>query len=423
MTQPQPPTPIRPDLVTDLSTSPEALMISALLATGTFIPSEYGLSSEDLSCYEQLWTFATHYQAKTGAAPTLELITGKFPDYRFVPGIDPQWASEQLHDAAYGRHIRITLRDVLQSVGAGDYATVHEILRGLGAPRRTTALHGLNVFNPLTVGESAIKTGIPVPWRTLQEMTGGIGLNELWNVAGYAKAGKSWVGAVLAGYAAEHGYTVKVVSLEMPAAAWNRRLARYFARNDRAAQVALKDHDQLVREEALERLRAGVPGTIETIDMAAADINLATIGNVVQGAHIVMIDHVGLLKLPDGTRPVDDWRLMAKASNVLRELNLATGVAMVNLVQTNNNDGRRQGMTPPKLSDFGGSLALAQDCDIAVTIKKPAPTFQVHGIEANREGSSGRYYIKYDPEHADYREITKEEALNYKLADDNDNAT
>lgn len=422
MTQP---TPIRPDVITDLSTSPEALMISALLASGSFAPSSYGLTSDDLSCYEKLWVFCAEYHARSGAAPGLELVRSKFPDYVFIPGIDIDWAADQLSNASLGRQIRRGVSGILQGVADGDYELVTDLLRDIREPRRRTrALAGLSVFDPSNVAEAATKAAIPVPWQSLADATeGGVGLGELWDIGGRLGCGKSNDLVAFAGTAAERGYHVRIASLEMSAAAYNRRMARYLARHDRQLQLALKDRDPLVRGEALEQLKDKAPaGTIEVFDPSMMDLNTSSIEDICQGAHMVCIDHVGLLKLPDGTRAISDWRTMAQISNVLREINLRTGVAMVNVVQTNR-ESDTAGLAPPKVSQISQSDAIGQDADVVLMIKKPAATFQVHEVGKTREAANNRYYTKFDPEHADYREISKEDALNMQLADQDRNAS
>lgn len=394
-------------------------MISALLATGRFAPNEYHLSVEDLACYHQLWTFASEHHTASGRAPTLELIRAKFPEFTFIPGIDIDWAADQLAEASFGRDVRRTVTSVLLDLSNNDYEAVRDQLSVIADKRRRNrSITGLDILDPIQVADDPTKLAIPVPWQTLADHTdGGIGFGELWNVGGRFESGKSMFAALCATVAAERGFNVKILSLEYPAKSYNRRIHRILARNDRATQLALRDRDPNIRREALERITPRITGSIETIDPSMYHLDISTVEDACRGAHLVVVDHVGLLTLPDGTPGIKDWRVAAQISNELRKINLRTGIAMLNVVQTNR-ESDTPGMRPPKVSQISQTDALGQDCDIAVMIKKPAETFQVHEIGKNRENSHALYYVKYDPEHGDFREISKQDALNMKLADE-----
>lgn len=392
-------------------------MISALLASGVFLPSEYGLSIEDLSCYEKLWRFCTDYQARAGAAPGLELVRSRFPDFVFLPGIDLNWASDQLQDASFGRHVRRNVHGTLQALGDGDYDGVVEAIRALAEPRRTHALAGLNAFDHANFAGSLVKDGLPIPFKALTAVTQTIGFTELWTCGAYTGHGKSQVLAFFAAYIAEAGYRVAYLSAEMPAESVNRRIIRYHARGDRDMQLRLAHPDPHSRLEALDELHGRVQGKVDTFDPSMVRMHTGTVEDATHNADIVMIDHIGLLQLPDGSRGVDDWRQLAKISNILREINLSTKTAMFNAVQTNK-ESDRNGLAPPKLSDLAGSVAIGQDSDVVITHRKPAEGLMSYGCVKNRENIGARWYTRFDPSRGDFREISKEEALNLKLTDE-----
>lgn len=396
-------------------------MISALLASGRFVPGEHGLSEEDLSCWEKLWRFCTEYQIRAGGPPGLELVRSKFPDYLFVPGVDINWAADQLHDASYGRHVRREMGTALRALGDNDMLTVNETLRALAEPRRQHKLEGLDAFDPRNAMVPAAKIGIPVPFPSLAASIECIGMMEMVVLAAYTGHGKSQMLPYYAAFAAEHGYHVTYLSAEMPAEAINRRIHRCHARGDRGLQARLRDHDQNERMAALEEIKARIPGSITTIDRSMVRMMTPqTVEDATHDKHIVFIDHIGLLSTNEGVRAIDDWRAMAKISNILREVNQATRTAIFSAAQVGK-DGDTAGATPPKLSTIAGSIAIAQDAEIVITQKKPAQNMLSHQLGKYREGFLARWYTEFDPAQGNYTEITKEDAKARKSAEEDRN--
>lgn len=391
-------------------------MISAMLASGRCVPAEHGLSIEDLSCWEKLWRFCVDYQARAGAAPGLEIIRSRFPEFVFLPSINIDWAADQLHSASYSRNIRQGFNGALRAIAEDDMETVQEIIGSLAQPRRHRNLTGLDSLDAANLMATQRKEGLPLPpWKPLVDVTTVIGFDELWTLGSFTGHGKSQILPLVAAIVAEAGYTARYLSLEMPAASINRRVIRCYARGDRDMQLRLAHPDPRERFEALDELRGRVPGKVETLDPSDMVMNTHTVEDATNGADIVMVDHIGLLQLPDGTRAIDDWRGLAKISNILREINLRTKTAMLNASQTNK-ESNRNGLVPPKLGDFSGSIAVPQDSDVVLTMRKPCDGLLVFGCEKNRENIGARWYTRFDPSKADYRELTKAEAHNLDLA-------
>lgn len=395
-------------------------MICALLASGRFVPSEHGLAEDDLSCWENLWQFCCAYQARTGHAPGLELVTAHYPDFVFLPGLDVNWAADQLHDASYGRRIRRGITGALGALGEGDYDRVSDEVSTLTKPRRPHQLTGLNALDQANL-DSAVKEAMPVPFQPLFDVTGGLGFDELWTIGAFTGHGKSQMLPLYAAVIAEAGWRVCYLSIEMKAQAINKRIRRALARNDRALQLRLNSPDIREQRDAIGELDERVPGKITTLDPSMVKMHTGTVNDATLDHHVVMIDHIGLLQLPDGVRAVDDWRGMAKISNILREINLTTKTAMLNAAQTTR-ESDRNGLAPPKISDFGGSIAVPQDSDVVITIRNPCPGVLSHECGKNRDSWNARWYTRFDPGKADYTEITREQASNLMLRDQDDRA-
>lgn len=397
-------------------------MISALIASGTFLPGEHGLTIEDLSCYEKVWRFCADYQKRAGTAPGLQLLASRHPEFTFTPGVNVDWAAQKLLEESYGRTVRRTLNGVLSALGDNDYDAVTEALGDLQKPRRTVTTTGLNVFDPRNVAESETKIGMPVPFRTVADITRGVGMKEFWLLGGRLGHGKSQMLPAYAASIAEAGFHVRYLSCEMSKTVVNRRISRYFARGDKAMQLRLRNKDEAVRQEALAELGGTIPGSIETLDPADLRMTVDAIEDATRDVHVVFVDHMGLLMLNDGSRAIDDWRTMAKISNITKEINMRTQTAIFGAVQINR-QGDTSGMRPPKISEFSQSDALGQDCDVGITIKQPCQGLLVHSLEKVREVNDDLpgsfhtiFYTRFDPSACDYREISREDATNLMLS-------
>lgn len=395
-----------PERTPDHDTGPEALLISALLATGQFDPARHGVGETDLAAHRKCFRFCLDYQRRAGSAPPLELVRSRFPDFTFTGGVNPVWAAGQVREAAWQRSVRAGIRDVLVALGEGDHATASGLLSALSAPRPGTKLEGVDVFDKANVAERVVKAGIPVPFPTLQQASGGIG-REVWTLGARWGVGKSYLLAYFAAYAAEHRRVVRMLSLEMPAAQYNLRVARTLARNNPSLREALTSHRPADREEALELIGASIEGKVQTIDPSHARITTAVVEEATDGADLVVIDHAGLLCLHDGRRAIEDWRVAAQISNQIKEIQLRTGTPILQAVQVNREgDGER----PPKGSQLSQTDAFGQDSDLVLAASRYSESVLAHAVRKNREGAQPSYYTRFDPVAGQYPEISKADA-------------
>lgn len=399
--------------------SPEALMISALLETGHFRPEAHRVGPEMLSCWQQLWAFCVEYQAVEGHAPPLGLVEKKWPSYEHVSGVGVDWAAGKLREAAYYRSTRRTLAGVHNALREEDQDALASHLAQLRVPPAFMPATGTRTSDAALIRESAGKVGWTFPWSSLQAATDGLGRGELVYWAARFGQGKSQVLTWLAPYWAEQGVRVRIVSLEMPKRAVARRVNRNLARHDRDLRRALSHPDANVREAAVEQLYAGVPGWVEVIDPTDMSITTRTISAAAQGCDVLMVDHAGLLKDEKGTRAVDDWRIMQKISNTLKETALAEDIGLLAAAQINR-DGETRGTRPPDPSKLSQSDGLGQDGDQIVTQKLLGRRSMALMAGKVREGLPLIWYSTYEPDDGSFAEISKDEALARMAQDEAD---
>lgn len=398
--------------------SPEALLISAFLETGTFEPAPLHVQDEDIEAWSKLWKFGREYQQATGVAPPMSLVKQRFPDFEVIPDVNPSWAAQQVLSASHLRQLRHRMKAGLAAVRDDDLEGAYAALEGLQRPRMNRR-PPTSVLDHSSVQEQFDVRRIEVPYQSLMRVTGGgIADGELWYLAARLGQGKTTHLLDYAAQAAKCGVRVCIHSLEMPYRQVAFRTALRLAQRDKILVDKLRKGDELEKKEALDEIASTLPGSIDVLDPSHGAIN--TVGSVKESCHeydLVFVDHVGLLRDSTGKRAVEDWRVMATISNVLRETTLETNTTIFGAAQVNRG-GEKHGKNPPKASDLAQSDALGQDADVLVTMMEVSERVRVHSAEKVRNGPSIKWWTKFDYERNDFSEISKELAEVLKMEDE-----
>lgn len=387
--------------------SPEALYITALLRSGTFNPARHGLSEDDCECWQEVWRFARDYSDATGSAPPLDLVTARFPDFEVLGAqVDLDWAASELARASAERALRLRISQAVQMLSVSDLDAAISSLEDMPRPLATRRAP-LALFSEETWAEEAAVDRMPVPYDTLGRATGGIAPGELWYLIARTGHGKTWELCAYAHAAARAGRKVVFLAMEMKARAVARRLHRLAAGRDLDLVADLNSRDAALRQRAVAALAGRMSGSVEIADPSHAAMNTALVRTACEDADLVVVDHMGLLK-HGSARAVDDWRVMALISNVVREHTLATGTPVLGAVQANREAavGRR----PPNVAHAAQSDALGQDADVVVTMRKLSSRVRVHSLAKVRESSEVRWHSEFDPAAGVFAEISTERA-------------
>lgn len=390
--------------------SPETLVINALIGTGEFRPSQYGLDKAMLANHDKVWEFCASYQNQTGLAPPRQLLARSFPDFEQLAGVDVAWAADVLRASYHERTMRLTLKNALSAIHDKDLDAAREFIAEAAKPTLMARPRALSVYDESTVAGQALKVGWTEPWEALHRHTQGIGRGELRYVGARQGEGKSWIAPVYAVHLAEQGARVAILTLEIPKRVYARRIQLVIARGDVALQQALKGTDERLRTAALHSL-APMPGTVDLLD--PSDVRMTTKAVELAGVDydVVIVDHVGLLRDTNGKQAIEDWRVMAAISNRLKELTLELNVAIIGCAQINRAGETMRGR-PPKTSQLSQSDALGQDGDVIHLLKRMIEhgSSMLHDIPKNRGGFSTRFYTKFLPATAEFEEISKTDA-------------
>lgn len=394
--------------------SAESLLISALLYEGTFVPEKYRVTIEDLSCWLQLWHFCVEHQQRTGAAPSIELVKRRFPEFEPTPGIKAQWAAAMLHKEAAGRRIRVGMREAIMHLDQGDVTEAYGVIRGL--PPLKTARKPVQDGFTAWDDQAAEDERLEVPYPSLGRATGGIGKGELWYSAGRPGVGKTFTVCHYAAKALQTGASVVYVSLEMPSRVISKRIMRDLASKEPAI-LKLLDDEGLNRQKGLAKVRNLTPGRLSIIDPSHGRATSLLMRELMEEHDLVIIDHVGLMSTADGRRAIDDWRAMATISNQLKEDVLATDHSVLAAAQLNR-DAESDAPRAPKASTLSQSKALEEDGDVVITQKRLSPRVMIQAAVKVREGPPAGWHSIFDPVKALFHEITPAQAQDLISADD-----
>lgn len=402
-------------------TSNEALLLSALIASGTFNPGAYGLGPEHFIAWQKLYDFALDYQRIAGGSPPLALLKANFPSFEStVANIDVRWLANQLTQEHASRDLRLRGQSMARALGEDDLDGAFAALEGIARPRGFIA-PPKSVFDHV-IDEVINTAKIPTPWPSLNHsMGGGIDISETLYIQMRLGQGKSWIGTAIAAHAAWKGYKVAVASLEMPARQVTMRALTMMAGTDYRLQAQLHSPDPYESKKAIDEIREKIPGDIAVYDPTMVGLNtIPTITALIADHELVFVDHIGLMKGPDGRRAIEDWRVQATVSNVLRESVLAHETPMVAAVQANRAGEHTGTMAIPQPSEMAGADDLGRDATTIFAGKRLSKRVLKVGTTKVREGETKTFYLRFEPQKGRLSEMTKDAA--YELSADDDSA-
>lgn len=397
--------------------SPEALVISALIEEGEFDPRRWKIDDDDLACFQPLWRFCNDHQQRAGRAPSFELVHRKFPDFELTPDVDIVWAATKLREASASRKLRERMQAALVALADEDLEGAYGALDGFMVPV-SQKRQAVDSFDHSLQEETFKVTRIDVPWPSLGRVTGGIGPGEWWVVAARPEQGKTRTAT--GGYVAEamrSGFRVTYFSMEMPAFQIVQQVNRALAHRDAKLLMKLDSTDREARKEALDILRERIPGSLGVYDPTHGRCEPRDIRDALVDADLVVVDHIGLMTL-NGKASISDWRIAGEISNKIKEECLRSSSRVLALSQINRNGDTASPNRVPKLSELTGSDAIGQDADVVVTMNRFSDSVMLHSSEKNRIGRHAMWYSRFQPDKADFAQISRNQAEELAVADE-----
>jgi replicative DNA helicase len=395
--------------------SQEAVLISALINTQNVEgATAWGITPEMFIGYQTEYRWLLSYRQSYDAQPSVHAFETKFPDFPLTDHIDVEWAADEVKH----RHLRRDLSKVVEkaavAISEGDLEEAVFAITGFSPPTAARRLKSSLVdFSVLDEMASPINT-VSVPWKSLQESTGGMRGGDLWQIAARFGHGKSWSLAEMAVHSLMEGKKVLFYSLEMAERQVQGRvhaiLAHKMGVDIKHSELHHRTVDLLAYKKLLHRIEDEVPGEFFVVDPSHGTITPGMVQAQCSEADLVIVDHVGLMHSVLGNRAIDDWRHMATISNMLKEIAVSNDIPILCAAQINR-EGDTANWRPPKASNLAQSDALGQDADVVLTHKRYSKSAMVYSIEKNRHGDSQvLFFTRFKANSGDFSEIPKDEA-------------
>lgn len=395
-------------------TSSEFFLINTMINTG-IDPAAYGVTEEMVVAHKPHYRWIRSYPATYGHTPTSQAFNLAFPEFPLDDGpTDLRFAAAQMVRDHRKRGAVQTITKATEALRDND---VDEAIRLMTSSNRYD-VHSNKVSNALHDEDfldcySQRPETLGLPWKTLDDTTGGIRKGDLWYVAARLGNGKSWTLHKIAAHAVLQGFSVKIYSLEMP---YHQVLVRMHTilgaeLGHRVDHIAMRDrvYDPVAYKRLVGQLKEQVPGELYIQDTSYGRVSPYTIAQD-KGMDLILVDYAGLMENPIGGRAIDDWRSMAAISNALKEVAIANEARVIAAAQINR-DGDTPGMRPPKVKNLSQSDALGQDGDVVLTQKKCSRQVMAYSVEKNRHGEDGvAFFTRFGPNSGDFKEISQEDA-------------
>lgn len=402
--------------------TPEALLISSVINTGDWgAATGRGIDPEHFVGYRSEWEWLGRYLRTYHDLPSADSLLTVFPDFPYRErATEVAFTADQVIERSNQRTVKAAVLSAADHLAAGDtesaMVTMNSVRISAAATPATDAVRSSVVADMLDADGDV---GVPYPWTALQAHTGGMRAGDFCVYAARTSVGKSWALAYTACCAVSQGFTVRYYSLEMPVLQVVSRLHVILAANlgITLSHTALHQRtaDRIAYKRAMAAIADSVGGKLEVVDSGAGAVTPATVAAGAEGVDLVIVDYLGLMSLPGGSRAIDDWRMMASISNQLKEQAIITGTPILAASQINREGGRGESL--PTLRQLAQSDAIGQDADVVVTMRRmPGPAMK-YGIAKNRHGANEvSFWSRFLPDGGHFNEVSRETAE--QLSDD-----
>jgi predicted ATP-dependent serine protease len=398
--------------------APEALFISALIDTGSYLPEKYQVQDNYFSAHRPVHEFCKKYQADAKKSPDIGIVRKKFSTFPYMQEIDPVWAARELKEAWQKRVY-------LSAMSAASVALSHEEFDVKEAHGHLK--EAVETANP-TASRFATGTDfhlfenpkelirIPVDLDTTDRLNsvtgGGIAPGHLWLMAARLGIGKTWRLTQMAIAAAEAGWDVWFYSTEMLADEILDRLHRIALRN-----TWKRPWNQITPKERVELFEAwqANAGRLNVIDpeMVGTMSAMTVAGNTTQDS-VALVDYIGNFHTESG-QAASDYVTMTQVSKELKQAALRHRIPIIAAAQINREGGK---------SDNPGAHHLSQgdigkDADVIVTMTEVSARVRINSMTKNRHGRQGfKWFTMFDPDTGQFHDLDPQRASAIREADE-----
>lgn len=395
--------------------SSEALLIAALVnSQDAEAATSFGVTPEMFSGYQAEYRWVVSYLKAYKTQPSREALLQKFPDFPMSDHSDVWFAAEEVRYAHTKRLLVRSVKSAAMYLAEGDIEEAMMSISEFSPPPPIQPMRNSMLDLSFLDDYHEEIDAMEVPWRTLQANTGGMRKGDLWYLAARLGQGKSWSLGCVIRDAMIAGRNVQFYSLEMPERQVQTRMHVLLGNELGMAVDHISMRDRKLDESRYRKIMGAiaerVPGTLVIHDISHGKVSPASISGRAKEADLVVVDYVGLMTSPLGQRSVDDWRVAAAISNMLKEVAISSDTRVLAAAQINR-EGDQRGWRPPKVSQLSQSDALGQDADVVLTHKQYGTKAMVYSIEKNRHGASGNiFFTHFQPNFGIFGEVTRDKA-------------
>lgn len=409
-----------------MALSPEVMLISSIINTQDMKTAlAEGASDEQFHVCNEEWEWLARYFHKYSRTPSKLAFRRAFPKFRIRDVNDTKHFVSEVRIEHTRSKLTEHLRDQADLLSQGKVAEACELAQ-TGIIKIAGGMQQSDEIDVLAEWESTYRevkarklradqfgqSGIPTGMSTVDELTGGVGLGQLWIVGARLGEGKSWILATMACAAIVGGYRAHFAALEMSKTEVTMRLhnllsSQYGREVFRSVQLSQgKDYNLKEYRRFLEELPKKIKGSITVTDTR-------NIGAMEIASHIernkpdsYYLDYLTLAR----TRGDGGWQDIGNFSKELKQIAGSYQIAMVAAAQLNRS-GSEPSKEPPGAETIAQADAIGQDADAVITLKKRSDRITMAKMAKYRHGRSGFcWYLNMDIDNGSVNEVSKNRA-------------
>lgn len=398
--------------------APEALFISALIDSGTYMPETYQVQDNYFAAHRPIHEFCKQYQEDAKKSPDIGIVRKKFSTFPYMQEIDPVWAARELKEAWQRRVYLRAMTNASHALNTEDFDVreAHAALKEAVETANPTASRFATAtdFDLFDRPKELIR--VPMDLNHMDRLTtatgGGIAPGHLWLLAARLSVGKTFRLAQMAVAAAESGWDVWFYSTEMPADEIIDRFHRIALRD-----VWKRPWNQITvpeRKELVEHWQSNA-GRLNVLDpeMVGSMSAVTVAGNTTPGS-IAFVDYIGNFNTEAGL-PASDYVSMTTVSKELKQAAMRHKIPIVAAAQINREGGRADSPGAQHLSNGD----IGRDADVILTMTELSARVRVNSMTKNRHGKQGfKWFTMFDPDTGQFHDIDPSRASSIREADE-----
>lgn len=363
-----------------------------------------------------IWDFIREHATRYRAAPSLSVVRERFPDHGFEVTSD---STEYVIDR-FMKHVRRrmaidALRELAGSVDDDQVVgridelfleRARQLSQAVPSPRASRlseAKQRIDRYHELV--RSGAPMGIPMGIPRIDERTLGVQPHELVSIAGWQGTGKSTLLAYVLYNAWLNGRDALLFSLEMEAAAIQRKFDVMATNVQHRAMKAgkLGDDELELWEEWAERASSAKNDIVVIDDVGRCTVDRVHADMVKYKPDIVGLDYVSLMHTREGQAM---WEKVTFLTGALKQTARSLGIPIVICAQTNIG-GAASGA---QLENIAYARSVGQDSDIALGLHRDREMEENRRMRVelikNRDGARTVVDMHWEPERMRFHEAT-----------------